>query len=315
MLVSFLLLALGFILLVSGAGKLIEASSSLARRLNIPEIVIGLTIVSLGTSSPELVVNIVASIKNESDMVLGNVLGSNIFNVLIVLGVTSITGTLTVKRNTTWLEIPLSLMGALMVLIIASDKLLDHQSVNIIGRIDGIVLVCLAIIFLVYNLELAKKENKEVEIQGKQQRIVIAIFWLLVGLAGLINATAISREFGIPERIIAITVIAVGTSLPELVTSLMAVRKGKVDLAIGNVVGSNIINIFFILGVSSIITSVPVPENTFLDIYLNIFAAVLLFFFLLLSRKRQLLKWVGILFIIIYCLYILSLLFPDKLKV
>ena len=212
------------------------------------------------------------------------------------------------KRNTTWLEIPLSLMGALMVLIIASDKLLDHQSVNIIGRIDGIVLVCLAIIFLVYNLELAKKENKEVEIQGKQQRIFIAIFWLLVGLAGLIfggklivdNATAISREFGIPERIIAITVIAVGTSLPELVTSLMAVRKGKVDLAIGNVVGSNIINIFFILGVSSIITSVPVPENTFLDIYLNIFAAVLLFFFLLLSRKRQLLKWVGILFIIIY---------------
>ena len=184
-------------------------------------------------------------------------------------------------------------------------------------------MVCLAIIFLVYNLELAKKENKEVEIQGKQQRIVIAIFWLLVGLAGLIfggklivdNATSISREFGIPERVIAITVIAVGTSLPELVTSLMAVRKGKVDLAIGNVVGSNIINIFFILGVSSIITSVPVPENTFLDIYLNIFAAVLLFFFLLLSRKRQLLKWVGILFIIIYCLYILSLLFPDKLKV
>ncbi len=319
MLIDILLLFLGFGLLILGAGKLIEGSSSIARRFNIPEIVIGLTIVSIGTSAPELVINVVAASKGESAMVLGNVMGSNIFNVLLILGITSFVSKLSVKRNTTWLEIPLSLMGAVLVLVVVSDKLLDKGSINAISRIDGIVLLCLAIIFLVYNLELAKKENEYHQEVIKEKPIYISIIWLFAGMAGLIfggrliveNAVSISRVLGISERVIAITVVSVGTSLPELATSIMAVRKGKVDLAIGNVVGSNIINIFFVLGISSIVNPILVADNSFLDIGVNLLAGVLLFVFLLFSKGRQLKSWNGFVFLLIYAGYILILLFPD----
>jgi len=322
MIVDIFLLAIGFTLLIAGAGKLIDGSSAIARKFNIPDIVIGLTIVSLGTSAPEMVVNILASVKNEPAMVLGNVLGSNIFNVLMVLGITTLFGKLKVKRNTTRLEIPLSLLGALLVFVTASDVLLDKQSFNIISRIDGIVLLSLAIIFLVYNLELAKKENDDVTVKIKERPILISVLWLLAGLAGLIiggkliveSATAISRAFGISERIIAITVISVGTSLPELATSLMAVKKGKVDLAIGNVVGSNIINVFLILGLSALIHPINVAINSFPDIYMNIAASLLLFLFLLFSKKRELGRWQGIIFLAIYIGYICFLLFPHNFK-
>ena len=321
MLINILLLLLGFVLLVVGAGKFIEGSAGIARRFNLPEIVIGLTIVSLGTSAPELVVNVVAAAKGESAMVLGNVMGSNIFNVLMILGITSFLAKLTVKRNTTWLEIPLSLMGAVLVLVVVSDKILDKESINVISRTDGIVLLCLAIIFLVYNLELAKKENEFRQEVIKEKPVYVAILWLLAGMAGLIiggrliveNAVSISRVVGISERVIAITVVSVGTSLPELVTSIMAVRKNKVDMAIGNVVGSCIINIFFVLGISSIVNPIQVADNSFLDIGVNLLAGILLFTFLLFSRGRQLKNWNGIVFLLIYLGYLLILLFPVKL--
>jgi len=247
-------------------------------------------------------------------------MGSNIFNVLMILGITSFISKLTVKRNTTWLEIPLSLMGAVLVLVVVSDKFLDKESVNLISRIDGIVLLCLALIFLVYNLELAKKENEYEPEVIKEKPVYISILWLVAGLAGLIiggrliveNAVSISRALGISERIIAITIVSVGTSLPELATSIIAVRKGKVDLAIGNVVGSNIINIFFVLGISSIINPIQVSNNSFLDISINLLAGILLFVFLLFSRRRQLKKWNGFIFLLLYVGYLLVLLFPGK---
>ncbi len=319
MIINILLLLLGFGLLILGAGKLIEGSSSIARKFNLPEIVIGLTIVSLGTSAPELVINVVAASKGESAMVLGNVMGSNIFNVLLILGITSFVSKLSVKRNTTWLEIPLSLMGAVLVLVVVSDKLLDKGTINVISRIDGIVLLCLALIFLVYNLELAKKENEYQQEVIIEKPFYISILWLFAGMAGLIfggrliveNAVSISRILGISERVIAITVVSVGTSLPELATSIMAVRKGKVDLAIGNVIGSNIINIFFVLGISSIVNPILVADNSFLDIGVNLLAGVLLFVFLLFSKGRHLKRWNGFVFLLIYIAYILILLFPD----
>lgn len=318
---NFILLFLGFVLLIIGAGKLIESSSSLARRMNIPDIVIGLTVVALGTSAPELVVNVMASSKGQSAMVLGNVLGSNIFNILVILGITSIVKPLTVKRNTTWLEIPLSLMAALVVLVIGSDIFLDGSDQNIISRTDGVILLGLFLIFLVYNLELAQRGNEgNIVIEAKEQSVLIAIIWFLAGLAGLViggqlivdNAVSIARSFGISERVIAITIISTGTSLPELAASFVAVKKGKVDMAIGNVVGSGIFNIFLILGTSSVIRPIQVSSEALPDIFLNIVANLLLFTFLFFNTKRNLRRTEGIVFVILYIFYIIYLLYPDK---
>lgn len=318
---NFVLLFLGFVLLIFGAGKLIDSASFLARKLNVPDIVIGLTVVALGTSAPELVVNIMASSRGESSLVMGNVIGSNLFNILVILGVTSIVKPLTVKRNTTWLEIPLSLLAALMVMVISSDIILDNTNTNIITRSEGIILLGLFLIFLVYNLELARKGNEEVaEVSTKQQSVFVSILWMLAGLAGLVygghliveHATIIARHFGIPERVIAITIISTGTSLPELAASFVAVRKGKVDMAIGNVVGSGIFNVFLILGASSVVRPVIVVNDSLPDIILNIGANLLLFLFLFFNTKRNLRRPEGIIMILIYIVYIFYLLFPDK---
>ncbi len=318
MLQDILLLVIGFILLIVGAGKLVQAASSIARRANIPEIVIGLTIVAFGTSSPELVVNMVASARQDSAMVLGNVLGSNLFNVLMILGITAVVKPLTVTRNTTWLEIPLSLLAACLVWIMANDSILDKSAVNVVSRSEGIVLISFFLIFLVYNIELANKAQDEKYVDPKNENIIASIGCLIASFAGLIfggilivnNAVDLARVFGISERVIAITVVSIGTSLPELATSLAAVRSGKVDLAIGNVVGSNIFNIFLILGTSAIVNPLPINTEVSIDIYLNIFAGLLLFIFLFFDKKRQLRRPSGILFLLIYTVYIFYLLLP-----
>ncbi|HRX92971.1 MAG TPA: calcium/sodium antiporter [Chitinophagaceae bacterium] len=318
---NFILLILGFILLIFGAGRLIDSASFLARKLNVPDIVIGLTVVALGTSAPELVVNIMASSRGESGLVMGNVIGSNLFNILMILGVTSIIKPLTVKRNTTWLEIPLSLLAALLVLIISSDIFLDKAPVNIITRSEGVILLGLFLIFIVYNLELARKGNEEVaEISTKQQTVLISVLWMLAGLGGLVygghliveHATSIARQFGISERVIAITIISTGTSLPELATSFVAVKKGKVDMAIGNVVGSGIFNVFLILGASSVVRPIIVSKESLPDIVLNIAANLLLFLFLFFNTKRNLRRPEGIVLLLLYIAYIFYLLFPGK---
>ncbi|CAN5351741.1 calcium/sodium antiporter [soil metagenome] len=319
MLLDLLLIATGFILLIVGANKLVQAASSIARRAHIPEIVIGLTIVALGTSSPELVVNMVASARQDSAMVLGNVLGSNLFNVLMILGITATVKPLTVTRNTTWFEIPLSLLAALLVWIMANDSILNKTSVNIISTSEGIVLISFFLVFLVYNIELANKAQDKKYVDPKNENIIASIGWLIAGFAGLIfgghfivdNAVDLAHPFGISERVIAITVVSVGTSLPELATSLAAVRSGKVDLAIGNVVGSNIFNIFLILGASAIVNPLPINTEVSIDIELNILSGLLLFIFLFLEKKRQLRRPSGILFLLIYTVYIFYLLFPG----
>ncbi len=320
MVLNLLFLVVGFAMLIAGADRMIVGATSVARKFNIPDIVIGLTIISIGTSAPEIVVNLIAAVRNEPGMVLGNVVGSNLFNVLMILGITSILGKIEVKRNTTWLEIPLSLLGAMLVFFMASDQWLDGQLLNFISRSDGIVLISLGMIFLVYNLELSRKEEPLTKVlPSKTERILPALGWIILGITGLIlggriivdNAVAISRAFNVSERVIAITVISVGTSLPELVTSILAVRKGKSDMAIGNVVGSNIFNVFFVLGLSAIVSPVQVAKESFPDIYLNIIVGFLLFVFLLFDQKRVLSWKQGIIFLVIYFVYMLFLLIPG----
>lgn len=311
-----ILLLAGFVLLIFGADKLVEGASALAKRFGIPNIVIGLTIVAFGTSAPEFVVNFFASINNNTDMVLGNVLGSNIFNVLGILGVCAIIYPLKVKSGTTWIEIPLSFLSAILLLVISSDIWLDGTTINIIGRSEGFVLLSFFIIFLVYNLQIAKADNEPEIVQTQNFTITKSILFVVGGLIGLIvggrlivtGAVNIATMFGISERIIGLTIVSIGTSLPELATSLVAVRKKKVDIAIGNVVGSNIFNVFFILGTSTVINSVPVLDNSIIDILTNIGASFLLFIFLFTGKGRRLERWEGVILVSLYVAYMIFLL-------
>ncbi|MBS1550515.1 MAG: calcium/sodium antiporter [Bacteroidetes bacterium] len=310
-------LILGFVLLILGAGKLVDGASSLAKLFGIPNIVIGLTVVAFGTSAPEMVVNLIASFNNSTQMVLGNVMGSNIFNVFGILGICSIIYPLTVKSNTTWLEIPLSLLAGVVVLIVSKDMFLDNSSVDIISRTDGIILFCFFLIFQVYSLQVAKSgvSDEQEVYDTKSFSKPKSVIYILLGFAGLIaggefivsSAVSIAKQFGISERVIALTIVSIGTSLPELATSVVAAKKKNVDIAIGNIVGSNIFNIFFILGISAFINPVVVETGNYTEIYMNIFAGVLLFLFIFSGKGMQINKTEGSIFLILYISYILFL--------
>ena len=245
-------------------------------------------------------------------MVLGNVLGSNIFNVLGILGISALIYPLTVKSNTTWIEIPLSLLAAVCVLIIASDVWLDGTSSNLISRSDGIILLLFFLIFLVYNLVVAKSGGADEEMETKDYTTWQAIFFIILGLAGLViggrlivtSAVSIAEVIGLSERVIGLTVVSIGTSLPELATSIIAVRKKNVDIAIGNVVGSNIFNIFLILGVSGTIVPLGINPDSIFDILVNILTGLLLFIFVFTGRGRKVERWEGAVFVIGYIAYV-----------
>ncbi len=312
MLVNILLLLGGFVALIYGANALVDAASSLAARWGVPSIVIGLTIVAFGTSAPELVVNVFAATTGSTDMVLGNVLGSNIFNVLGILGISALIYPLTVKSNTTWIEIPLSLLAAICVLVVASDVLLDGTAENFISRSDGIILLLFFLIFLVYNLVVAKSGGADEELETKDYSTGKAVLFIILGLVGLIiggrlivtSAVSIAEVIGLSERVIGLTVVSIGTSLPELATSIIAVRKKNVDIAIGNVVGSNIFNIFLILGISGTIVPLGINPDSLFDIMVNILTGLLLFIFVFTGRGRKVERWEGAVFVICYVAYV-----------
>lgn len=312
MLINILMLLGGFVALIYGANSLVDAASSLAARFGVPSIVIGLTIVAFGTSAPELVVNVFAATTGSTDMVLGNVLGSNIFNVLGILGISALIYPLTVKSNTTWIEIPLSLLAAICVLVVASDVLLDGAAGNFISRSEGIVLLLFFLIFLVYNLMVAKSGGADEEMETKAYSTGKAVLFIILGLAGLIiggrlivtSAVSIAEVIGLSERVIGLTVVSIGTSLPELATSIIAVRKRNVDIAIGNVVGSNIFNIFLILGISGTIVPLGINPESMFDILVNILTGLLLFIFVFTGRGRKVERWEGAVFVIGYVAYV-----------
>lgn len=311
---SYLLLLVGFFVLVFGAVKLVDGASSVAAKFGIPNIVIGLTIVAFGTSAPELFVNVFASVEGNSELVLSNVVGSNIFNILFILGICALVSPLVVKSNTNWIEIPLSLLAALTVIFISADLFFDGKE-NLILRSEGLVLLLFFSIFLVYNFYISKKENSGDEIT-KLFPTWKSLLFIVGGLAGLViggrlivqSAVEIATKIGMSERTIGLTIVSIGTSLPELATSVVAVRKKNVDIAIGNVVGSNIFNIFFILGVSATINPVTVSDFSIVDTVLNAFASLLLFIFLFTGKGRRLERWEGIIFLLIYVAYLVYLL-------
>jgi cation:H+ antiporter len=316
MILSIVLLLIGFVILIYGADKLVDAASGLAANFGIPNIVIGLTVVAFGTSAPELVVNVFAAASGSSEMVMGNVLGSNIFNVLGILGISAIIYPLAVKSNTTWIEIPLSFLAALLVLVVANDFLFNEGGTNLISFGDGLIMLMFFSVFLVYNIMVSKQPGGISEtIEISKFTTGSAVLWIIIGLAGLVlggklivdNAVSLAVEFGLSQRLIGLTIVSIGTSLPELATSIAAVRKKKVDIAIGNVVGSNIFNIFFVLGISSIVNPVAISEPNFIDIYMNILAGLLLFLFLFTGKGRKLERWEGGILLGLYVVYLTAL--------
>lgn len=308
---NFILLTVGFIPLVYGGNFLVDGASSLAKKYNVSNMVIGLTIVAFGTSMPEFIVNVMSSVKGANEIAMGNIIGSNILNIAIILGITAIIRTLHVKNNTTWKEIPLTIISALVVFFLVNDNLIDKAGVSQISRADGLVMLMFFLIFLGYTFSLAKEgraeESEEFVIFTSKKSIIFIILGLSLLMIGgkliVDNAVSLARGLGISERIIGLTIVSFGTSLPELTTSIIAAIKGNSDIAIGNITGSNLFNIFWVLSVSAIVSPIPLGGSQ-IDIIMNIFISLLLFSFVFFSKERKLDRKKGIVFLIVYSLYI-----------
>jgi cation:H+ antiporter len=312
MIISVLLVVAGFVSLIFGANWLVDGASALAKKYNVPDLVIGLTIVAFGTSAPELIVNIIASVKGYSDIVLGNIIGSNNFNLFIILGISGLILPIKVQTSTAWREIPVSLFVTVLVLFLLNDFVFTGTTYS--GRIDGLIMLVLFCFFLYYVFNQLKNDPQT--ITAENQKSVIKIWGLIIiGLVGLIlggqlvvaNSVSIANTLGVSEKIIGLTIVAAGTSLPELVTSIVAATKKNSDIAIGNVIGSNIFNILLILSVSSLIRPIDYNPRFNPDLYILIGGTVFLFASMLTGQRKKLDRWeAGVLlgFYIIYTAYL-----------
>jgi cation:H+ antiporter len=305
----------GLIVIILGANWLVSGSAAIAKRLNIPDLVIGLTVVAIGTSTPELTVSLASAINGKTDIAIGNVIGSNIANIFLILGVSALIYPIKVERKTQVIEIPLALLAVILVGVSANDIWLDGTYQNAISRIDGLFLLAFMIVFLYYTFYVAQGSN-----ETPTESIVLlplpkAIGLISIGLIGLFfggqlmvdGAVQIAKMLGMSESLIGLTIVAVGTSLPELATSVVAARKGNSDIAIGNVVGSNIFNVFLILGVSALFKPLPLPMNGNIDISVAIFASLLLFISTYTFKARTIFRVEGGIFLLLYFSYLLFL--------
>jgi len=317
---TYLFLAIGFIFLIKGADLLVDGAASIARRLKVSDLVIGLTVVAFGTSTPELFVNLIASFKGNSDIAIGNVLGSNIANIFLILGISSIIYPLAVTKGTVWKEIPFSLLAAVVLLFAANDQILDHAGASALTRIDGLIFFCFFTIFIYYTFSIATRvEGMDEHVTARQLGRLRSLSYIIAGLAGLIiggkwivdGAIALAAKLGMSESLIGLTIVAVGTSLPELATSAVAAYKKNVEIAVGNVVGSNIFNIFFVLGISAAIRPLPFQSKNNLDLAAVILSSLMLFLFMFTGKKRSLDRWEGIVCLLLYISYITFLIVNE----
>ena len=304
--VQLLFLVVGFVMLVKGADWLVEGASKIAEKFGIPQLVIGLTIVAIGTSLPEAAVSTSAALKGSAEITIGNVVGSNILNVLLILGITSVISPLAVQKSTVKYELPMVIgVTALLAALGLSD--------GTVGRIDGFILLAGMVFYLLYLLRMAKKGQasalEEPESDGQKDSMLKLILLILIG-GGMIvlgsditvdAATALARIFGMSERLIGLTIVAFGTSLPELVTSATAAIKGKADIAVGNIVGSNLFNILFVVGIAGVITPVAYQTDFLVDTVVCISTAVLLW--LCVIRKQKLQRHGGVILLACYAGY------------
>ncbi|HOF19069.1 MAG TPA: calcium/sodium antiporter [Phycisphaerae bacterium] len=312
-----LMLLGGLALLVVGANWLVDGASAVARRLGVSDLVIGLTVVAFGTSAPELVVDVFAAARGNTDIAVANILGSNTFNILAILGLSALVRPLAVAQSTVWKEIPLSLLAAVLVGILGNNALLDGAGPNALTRTDGLVLLGFFVIFLYYVLGMAKSSANPPDPPGQisppAMRLPAACLRIGAGLAALATgahlavagAVDTATRLGVSERVIGLTIVAVGTSLPELATSVVAAYRRNADLAVGNIVGSNLFNIFFILGVSACIRPLPMGGQVNFDVAATVLASLLLFVSMFTGRPRHgIQRWEGAVYLAAYAAYL-----------
>lgn len=309
MILDLILLIVGFIILIKGADIFVDGASSVAGNFKVSKMLIGLTIVAFGTSAPEFAVSVKSLLNNNGDIVLGNVIGSNILNILLILGVSSLFHSLNVTNNTVKKELPITLLITSLFAVLLSDRLFDNSIINEFTRGDGIALLLFFTIFIYYLINMSRKKidnNQDEEYLPMSK----AIFYTLGGLIAIVigsnlvvdNATSLALALGVSQKMVALTIIAFGTSLPELVTSVTATRKGEYDIAIGNVVGSNIFNIGVVIGIPvAILGSITKTTFNYIDLAVMLLSALLLFLFSWKDKKIS--RNEGIVFLIIFVIY------------
>jgi cation:H+ antiporter len=326
------LFAAGFVLLVKGADLLVEGASGIARKLRVSDLIIGLTVVAFGTSAPELIVNLYAGATGSTEIAVGNILGSNIANILLILGISAIIYPLAVGAGTAWKEIPMSLLAAIVLFFLANDSMIDGQQVSALTRVDGLVLLSFFGVFMYYAFGTARKQREAgatssepataaeaLPVRGKERSTLGLTVLVALGLAGLFfgarwvvdGAVALATAAGMSQRLIGLTIVAVGTSLPELATSAAAAVKKNAEMAVGNVVGSNIFNIFFILGIGATVSPLPFQGNANIDMGVVILASTLLFAFVFVGRGRRIDRREGSVFLVLYAAYVVFLVLRD----
>jgi cation:H+ antiporter len=312
MVITFLILIIGFVILVKGADFLVNGSASIAKKYNISNLTIGLTVVAFGTSTPELLVNIMSSVKGYNDAAFGNVIGSNVLNLLVILGISGIIYPLSVQRNTVFFEIPISLGAAILLFILVNDVLIFGTNENILSRIDAFILLLFFGLFMIYIAQSMKAsagldEGESIKLYSTWVSVLLFVLGLamLVGGGTLVvdSAVTIARQYGLSEKIIGLTILAAGTSLPELATSAVAAYRKHADIAVGNIIGSCIFNIFLVLGVSGVIR--PILYNTALnfDLYIVGASTVLLLLFMFTFNQRKLDRWEALILLFGYISY------------
>lgn len=308
--IDILILLLGLGLILVGANALTDGASAVAKRFGISDLVIGLTIVAMGTSAPELVVSVTAALNDSAELALGNVVGSNIFNILAIVGCTAMVMPISVGKGLMSKELPLVILSSLVMWAVASDTLLDGEAANVVSRIDGILLLAFFAIFMRYTFSIAKADSPDTE-EIKPMPMWKAALWILGGLAGLIfggryfvdGASGIARSLGVSESVIGLTLVAAGTSLPELATSVVAALKKNPGIAIGNVIGSCLFNVFFIIGTAATIAPLPLGGITQTDMLTLVGASVLLWFFGLVIGDRKITRVEGTFMVLCFIAY------------
>jgi len=302
---------IGFIPLILGATWLVNGASAIAKKQNISNLVIGLTIVAFGTSSPELVVNVLAATSGNTGFSFGNVVGSNIINILVILGLSAVVYPMAVKSPTIWIEIPLCLLSAFILLIIANDSILDGLALSTITRTDGLLLIGFFFVFIYYSWFAMKRGDEEHDIKLKEISTGKSVFLVIIGMILLAGggqvivhfASKFAVDYGISDRIIGLTILSLGTSLPELSTSMVAAFKKNIDISIGNIIGSNLFNTFLILGVSSTIQPIKLDIGSNLDLLINILATILVFIFVFTRKGRMIDRLEGGVMVLVYVVY------------
>lgn len=307
------MLIAGLTVLIFGANYMVEGASALAKKFNISNLAIGLTVVAFGTSAPELVVNTFAAVQGHQDIVFGNVLGSNNFNLFIILGITGLITPLAVQSSTAWKEIPISFIAILVLFILVNDVLIFNSESSVLGRIDGAILLIFFGLFLFYVYKQLKSDPTETEELIKVPALsnLKMSIYIIAGLGGLVygghlvvnNAIEIAESFGISQKIIGLTVVAAGTSLPELATSVVAAIKKNADIAVGNIIGSNIFNLFLILGASSMLKPIGFDPNFNTDIYVLAGGTIFLILAMFTGKRRILDRWESLILLLFYLAY------------